>query len=64
MYVDEWDAAWTIEFIGPLTVLTRVIELDEAPKDVLAWVLPGQPLTKDTLTEGGVAAYIPDGPKA
>jgi hypothetical protein len=51
MHVAQWPAEWTTEFLDLLTVLSRLIELEELQADVLNRVLAGPVHSRDGLTQ-------------
>ena len=61
MHVAQWPAEWTTEFLDLLTVLSRLIELEELQADVLDRVLAGPVHSRDGLTQLGV--HWPSRPK-
>ena len=54
MHVESWDPDWTTELIDLLTVLTRLVELEDTQADLLARVVAGPVNTMESLRAAGV----------
>lgn len=53
IHVEEWDPDWTAEFIDLLTVLTRLVDLEDDQGKLLASILAGPVLTMTDLATAG-----------
>jgi len=54
MHVEAWDPDWTTELIDLLTVLTRLVELEDAQADLLGRVVAGPIHSMESLRAAGV----------
>ena len=62
MHVNTWPTDWTRDFTDLLSVLAQLVELEPAQADLLARILEGPILTRETLhTDHGVK--WPTGPQ-